>query len=273
MNWELFFIIIMSTFIFLLVAALVLWVLDSRMDYKRKKMIAKKVESGKGLRVEDDNLILKIQDGNVEILEELPVLPPISETEKEEKDSDSVLVPMQDEMAVSDVLVAEKKEKLEELVSRYGEITDNSVVFETQKNQKLSFIEKYASLTAEMRAYYDDVVAYILANKDCKKIESFGAITFKCKTDKILRAVIKRDAVVLNFMLANTDLNRFVREEGIKKIKITPVAIRLESDADVILAKQTADITLENIREEQQYRKDKKRELRRLKREQEKNQK
>ena len=69
--------------------------------------------------------------------------------------------------------------------------------------------------------------------------------------------------VVLNFLLINTDLGRFVREEGIKAIKINPVVIKLESDSDLLLAKQTADITIENIREEQQYRKERNKELRR----------
>ena len=78
-----------------------------------------------------------------------------------------------------------------------------------------------------------------------------------------MRAVIKRGVVVLNFMLANTDLNRFVREEGIKKIKINPVIIRLDSDIDVVLAKQTADITIENLREDQDYRKQRRKEMRR----------
>ena len=69
---------------------------------------------------------------------------------------------------------------------------------------------------------------------------------------------------MLNFMLFNNDLNRFVKEEGIKKIKFSPVTIKLAGDSDLLLAKQTADITLENIREEQQYRKDRKREMRRI---------
>ena len=75
--------------------------------------------------------------------------------------------------------------------------------------------------------------------------------------------MIKRGVVILNFLLVNTDLNRFVREEGIKTIKINPVVIKLETDSDLVLAKQTADITIENIREEQQYRKERNRELRR----------
>ena len=47
MDWVLFFIVIISVLVFLLLAALVLWVLDSRMEYKRKKTISQKVEREK----------------------------------------------------------------------------------------------------------------------------------------------------------------------------------------------------------------------------------
>ena len=69
--------------------------------------------------------------------------------------------------------------------------------------------------------------------------------------------------MTVSFMLPNTELDRFVRQRGIKKIKIVPVAIRLESDEDLVLAKQTADLTMEHILEEQQYRKERRNELRR----------
>ena len=178
-------------------------------------------------------------------------------------------MPMEDETAYTqpeeapDDTVSEEAREYEQLVSRYGEITDHSVIFESNMAEKKSFIEKYAALDPEMRNRYDEIVAYILGHENCKKIEAAQAVTFKCGTDKIMRAVIKRGVVVLNFMLANTDLNRFVREEGIKKIKINPVIIRLASDIDVVLAKQTADITIENLREDQDYRKQRRKEMRR----------
>ena len=263
MDMELFYIVITVIFVALLIVALVLWVIDARMDYKRKKTIAQKVQSGSGMRLESDDLLLKVKNGVVEICEDVPAPAPTAEAAAPASESAPV-VPMTDETAVSSA----KEEQLEELVSRYGEITDNSVVFESNKNQKTTFVEKYAALDSETRNRYDEIVAYILAHPDCKKSEASNAVTFKCKTDKIMRAVIKRGTVVLNFMLVNTDLNRFVREEGIKKIKISPVIVRLESDIDLVLAKQTVDITLENIHEEQQYRKERKRELRRLSRKQ-----
>ena len=269
MDMELFYIVITIIFVALLIAALVLWIIDARMDYKRKKIIAQKIQSGSGMRLESDDLLLKVKNGVVEICEDVPVpAAPMAESSAPAGESAPVL-PMTEETAAADAAgVAAREEQLEELVNRYGEITDNSVVFESNKNQKTTFVEKYAALDTQSRNRYDEIVAYILVHPDCRKSEASNAVTFKCKTDKIMRAVIKRGTVVLNFMLSNTDLNRFVREEGIKKIKIAPVVVRLESDIDLVLAKQTVDITLENIHEEQQYRKERKRELRRLSRKQ-----
>ena len=262
---EIFYIVISCVFIVLLVTAISMWVADSRMEAKRREAIANRMKSGKGLRVESDDLILKVQDGVVEICDSMPQAAPAAaeKAAPEAETEGAVLQPMEEMAAADDAAIAEKKDELQELVDRYGELTDKSIVFESNKQEKETFIDKYAALTAEARTRYDSIVAYILANPDCKKVEASNAVTFKCKTDKIVRVMIKRGVVVLNFLLANTDLNRFVREEGIKAIKINPVVIKLETDSDLVLAKQTADITIENIREEQQYRKERNRELRR----------
>ncbi len=261
---ELFYLIISCVFIVLLAVAIVMWVIDGQMEAKRRNAIADRIKSGKGLRLESDDLILKVQDGKVLICDSMPQ---VAETKAAVAEEDSsVLQPMKDEMAAAsgdDSYKTEKLGELQELVDRYGELTDKSIVFESNKQEKETFIDKYAALSAEARTRYDSIVAYILANPDCKKVEASNAVTFKCKTDKIVRVMIKRGVVILNFLLANTDLNRFVREEGIKAIKINPVVIKLETDSDLVLAKQTADITIENIREEQQYRKERNRELRR----------
>lgn len=261
---ELFYLIISCVFIVLLAAAIVMWVIDGQMEAKRRNAISDRIKSGKGLRLENDDLILKVHDGKILICDSMPQVAEAKVAVAEE--DTSVLQPMKDEMAAAsgdDAYKSEKLDELQELVDRYGELTDKSIVFESNKQEKVTFIDKYAALSSEARTRYDSIVAYILANPDCKKVEASNAVTFKCKTDKIVRVMIKRGVVILNFLLANTDLNRFVREEGIKAIKINPVVIKLETDSDLVLAKQTADITIENIREEQQYRKERNRELRR----------
>lgn len=258
---EVFYIIITCVFIVLLLAAIIMWIVDGKMENARKDALLNRVQNGTAMRVEEDGtLYLKVEDGVVSLCgSEAPAqaAPAASAAPAEEKP----VVEAYEETAAD--AVEDEDDNLQELVEKYGEITDNSVVFEANKQQKESFIDKYAALSAEDRNRYDSIVAYILSNADCRKVEASNAVTFKCKTDKIMRAVIKRGVVVLNFLLINTDLGRFVREEGIKAIKINPVVIKLESDSDLLLAKQTADITIENIREEQQYRKERNKELRR----------
>lgn len=272
-NMDAFYIVISILFLCLLDAAIVLWVIESRMTESRKSVIADKVDSGKGLRLEAEDVYLNVKDGLVTICDELPVIQePVSAPVKEE---DVPVAPIVDEPAVTvlreeevvpEAEVAEEEEAVAEAESNYIELTSDSVVFKSSKNEKITFIDRYAALTPEMRALYDDIVLYILSNKDCKKSESSTAVTFKCKTDKIMRAVIKRGVVELNFMLINTDLHRFVREEGIKAIKINPVKIRLATNEDLDLAKRTADITIEAYRDEQKYRRDKRNEMRRKQR-------
>lgn len=243
---EVFYIVIACVFIVLLLVAIVMWIIDAKAQARQSAL----PQAGKTVSIEKDCVYLKVQDGVVSVCEEAAQSAPVAEQATPEEETAAA--------------AAEPSEELQELVDKYGEITDNSVVFEANKQQKESFIDKYAALDPEVRNRYDSIVAYILANADCRKVEASNAVTFKCRTDKIMRAVIKRGNVVLNFLLVNTDLGRFVREEGIKAIKINPVVIKLESDSDLLLAKQTADITIENIREEQQYRKERNKELRRM---------
>ena len=246
MNMDLFYVVISCIFVFLLIVGVIMMAIDSRMDYKRKRAIAQKIEDGRGMRLESDDLVLKVVDGKVEILEDVPY---------------SELAAASDTETAPVVPVSETEEVLEELVSRYGEITENSIIF--QKSKNLTFADKYNALEETARARYDEFMAYILSKPDCRKSESSVGVTVKNKTDKMLSVTIKRGVVELNFMLTNSELNRLVRAEGIKDIKIKPVVIRLEDDTDLRLAKQTADITLEHLAEEQQYRKEKKKELRR----------
>ena len=250
MNMDLFYVVISCIFVFLLIVGVIRMAIDSRMDYKRKRAIAQKIEDGRGMRLESDDLVLKVVDGKVEILEDVPY-----------SELAAAASPASDTETAPVVPVSETEEVLEELVSRYGEITENSIIF--QKSKNLTFADKYNALEENARARYDEFMAYILSKPDCRKSESSVGVTVKNKTDKMLSVTIKRGVVELNFMLTNSELNRLVRAEGIKDIKIKPVVIRLEDDTDLRLAKQTADITLEHLAEEQQYRKEKKKELRR----------
>lgn len=260
-----FYVAISCVYLALLLVAIVLWAIESRFEAKNKKSAAAAAEAN-GLRLTGDDVILKVNSGKVEVLGDLPAAKEIVREVEVIKEVPVHTAAAEEEVVEPDV---EPLEDDGEDTARYAELGENSIVFERGEPEKQTFAEKFAALSEEEQARFNDVEAYILQDPLCRKIEAPSAVTYKYKTGKIARVVIKRGVAVFNFMLANTDLNRFVREEGIKNIKIAPVAIRLEDDGDAALIKQTVDIALANIKEDAEYRKEKKKERRRLQKEQE----
>ena len=257
---DIFYIVMIVVAVLLVVGVVALWGVEEYTNTKNKRLRTDKIVERTIVIHREEDVYLRVSGGALEILEApvsaaSPAPAPVAEL---------VAEPVAEPIA-EPVAEAEPEPVIEEAAAADAspafELNEDSVVF--QASQKLSFIEKYATLTPEDRARYDEVAAYVLAKPNCKRLESNDAITFKCKSDKIMRATIRRDTVTVSFMLPNTELDRFVRQRGIKKIKIVPVAIRLESDEDLVLAKQTADLTMEHILEEQQYRKERRNELRR----------
>ena len=245
---DVFYIVMVVIAALLVVGALVLWVVDEYSKSKAGREDAEKRAQRIVVIRQEEDVYLRVSHGALEVIEKpapvsAPAPAPVPVPEPE-----PVPEPVAEEVAAAEAVPSVV-------------LTEDCVVF--QASQRLSFIEKYAQLTPEDRARFDELAAYVLAKPGCKRLESNDAITFKCKSDKVMRATIRRDTVTVSFMLANTELDRFVRRAGIKKIKIAPVAIRLESDDDLLLAKQTADLTMEHILEEQQYRKERRNELRR----------
>lgn len=174
MNMDLFYVVISCIFVFLLIVGVIMMAIDSRMDYKRKRAIAQKIEDGRGMRLESDDLVLKVVDGKVEILEDVPY-----------SELAAAASPASDTETAPVVPVSETEEVLEELVSRYGEITENSIIF--QKSKNLTFADKYNALEENARARYDEFMAYILSKPDCRKSESSVGVTVKNKTVKMFR--------------------------------------------------------------------------------------
>ena len=245
---DVFYIVMVVIAALLVVGALVLWVVDEYSKSKAGREDAEKRAQRIVVIRQEEDVYLRVSHGALEVIEKpapvsAPAPAPVPVPEPE-----PVPEPVAEEVAATEAVPS-------------VELTEDSVIF--QASQRLSFIEKYAQLTPEDRARFNEPAAYVLPKPGCKRLESNDAITFKCKSDKVMRATIRRDTVTVSFMLANTELDRFVRRAGIKKIKIAPVAIRLESDDDLLLAKQTADLTMEHILEEQQYRKERRNELRR----------
>lgn len=129
--------------------------------------------------------------------------------------------------------------------------------------EKLSFREKYERLEPEKQRLLDLFSDYAASKEECEKILQSNALCFRFRKGQVAKAVIRRESVYLNFSILNPDLGRMVREEKVGGLKMKPVEIRLETEDDLGVAKQTADLTIEYLMQEEEYKLEKRKEARR----------
>lgn len=142
-------------------------------------------------------------------------------------------------------------------------VTGNSVVFERAAVAKQTWAEKYEALEEEKREMLDEVLNHVVGVDGVRRLDLTANVRVKYKTHELFKADIKRGIPVLNFMISNTSLMRYVKESGTKKIKITPVIVKLNDNSDLQLALRTADMALEQAKGEEEFKKEKRREQRR----------
>lgn len=128
------------------------------------------------------------------------------------------------------------------------------------KAERLTFQEKYEKLKRADKRLIDEFTAYVAAKEDCSKVLQTSALAYKYKKSLIAKATIRRETVVLNFLIVNSELNKKVRDEN---VKIKPMEVRLIEKEDLTLAKQAVDLAIENMHEEEKARLEKRREARR----------
>lgn len=130
-------------------------------------------------------------------------------------------------------------------------------------SEKLSFSEKYEQLPKRIKSLLDAFTKYITDKSDCETVMQTNALLFRYKKGLIARASIRRDTVILQLNVLNPNVGRLVREEKLKSVKLNPAEVRLTGDTELEFAKQTADLTLNYLQSEEQYRLEKRREARR----------
>lgn len=129
--------------------------------------------------------------------------------------------------------------------------------------ERLSFSQKYDLLSEERKALLDRFSDYLCGIEDCVRYEQTNALAFKYKKASVVKAVVRRDCAVLYFAVTNSELGRMMREEKLRNLKVKPVEIRLRTESDLQSAMQTADITVGYLKREEEYRNERRKELRR----------
>lgn len=198
---------------------------------KRKQVAARKEEETEGpaLEFESENLILSVRDARVTVTTANAA--PQLETRAEE--------PTKEEPA---------------------ETPEGTFL---PRAEKLSFDEKMAQLSPETLMLLGAFGDYMLANPECEKLQQANAIAYRYHKAQIVKVLIRRENVILNFAIVNPDLGRMVREDKSGGLKLKPVEIRLADEDALEVAKQTADLTLDYLKQEEEYRAEKRKEARR----------
>ena len=163
--------------------------------------------------------------------------------------AEPVVPPQAEELSVT---AAESQEELDE----------NAVVFSAGDVQK-TLDEKFQELDETQQRYYVEIVQYAMSKKGAKQFKSQRYEEYKIGKTRLVRLQIKRGVVVCEFILLNADFNNFIRDNKVR-VKQSPTVLRVEDDAAVGIAKNSIDIAEKAALEEIEYKKQQRKEKRRL---------
>lgn len=129
--------------------------------------------------------------------------------------------------------------------------------------------EKYLALDARSRGYYDEIVKYAAAKEDSKRFKNVRYEEYKTGKTRLVRLLIKRGAVVCEFILPNADFKNYVSENKVD-VKVAGTTMKIVDETTVQAAKDSIDIVVKALEEEREYKKQLARERRRQRRQAEK---
>ena len=158
--------------------------------------------------------------------------------------------------------VCEEKAKKEEVAVTSVPV-EEAVTFSADKGKSLE--EKYADLSAENKAFYDEIASYASAVEGAKRFKNLRYEEYKIGSMRIVRMLIKRDIIFCEFMLQNSNLRSYTAGTKVS-VKQAATVIKVTDATAVGAVKNTIDIAVKGIAEEKELKKQIAREKRREKR-------
>ena len=111
--------------------------------------------------------------------------------------------------------------------------------------------EKYNLLTADARAWYDEIASYAAAVQGAKRYLGKQYEEYKIGSRKVVRFSIKRGVIVCQFLLRNSDFHSYVSENKIA-VSSAPTSMKVTGADAVMAAKGAIDIVKKSIDEEKE---------------------
>lgn len=138
---------------------------------------------------------------------------------------------------------------------------ENEIVFSASGQKTLD--EKFQELDEQSQRYYVEIVQYAMAQQGSKQFKNSKYEEYKIGKTRLVRLQIRRGLVVCEFILLNSDFNNYIRDNKVR-VKQAPTVLRIENEAAVGIAKNSIDIAVRAAAEDIEYKKQQRREKRRL---------
>lgn len=126
---------------------------------------------------------------------------------------------------------------------------DDQIRFSAEPKQSHKY--KYMALSAEHKAWYDEIAKYAMSIDDVKCVTTGGYEEYRLYGKRIVRLLIKRGTVIAEFIIANPNFSRYVSTNKIS-VKLTATSLKILTEKDVGVAKDSVDIAVRTVREERQ---------------------
>ncbi len=110
-------------------------------------------------------------------------------------------------------------------------------------------VEKYAALSDEARARYDEIKAYAMNQKDVANRMGVRFEDFRIGKRSVTRMLIRRDMLHCEFTILQNDLSNYISESKVN-VKHAAVTIKIDSVDAVEVAKNSIDIAVREIETE-----------------------
>lgn len=132
-----------------------------------------------------------------------------------------------------------------------------------------TFSEAYDDLSEEAREMFNKVREYSLTKDNAVELKQSTGICVKRNGKQIVKLTVRRNAPVAMFYLENEMLKDFRRESDSRpKLKVRATELTLREEADLEAAYRMVDLSVEQIDKDIEAKKERARELRRLRRQQ-----
>ena len=197
-----------------------------------------KANNAASLIEEMERIIAKANANEEKAVEPAPVAEVIAE------------VPVQAEPEVEPV--AEEPAEAEPEAEESAEEAEGTISFSTTQRQTLE--EKYLALSAQQRGWYDEIIKYAAAVEGSKRYKNVRYEEYKVGKNRLVRMLIKRNTVVCEFILHNSDFKNYISENKIT-VKQSATTMLVDSDATVDAVKNSIDIVVAFIAEEKEHKK------------------